>query len=135
MESNTEVIDLVAIAKPLPKVRFPNGSEHQLVPFNAVTWKKFRAMQATTDPAERGALVLEVLRCCVPSATDDDVVTLGLREDAEAIIAACTRHVDLAERALGNSESAGGEEASTSRRSPPPTTSSTPSPESGVSAV
>jgi hypothetical protein len=88
-----KVVDLVALARPLPAVRFPNGSEHQLRAFDAAAWKVFREGQATPDVNVRNAKGVELLRMCAPTASDDDLTSLGA-EDMGYIFATCARQVD-----------------------------------------
>lgn len=119
-----DVIDLVKLAKPLPRVRFPNGSAHQAVAFDAIAFKLRDEAEHVTDPQERSQRGLELLRRCYPSATDKDFASLGT-DDVEVILKVCTRQIDLA-IAVGNASGGARTEnpATDSRVSTPPTTSS-----------
>jgi hypothetical protein len=132
-----DVVDLVGLAKPLPKVRFPNGTEHQAVPFDAIAYRLRSNAEKLTDPQERSSRGLELLRRSYPSATDADFTdadfaSLGI-EDVETILKICTRQIDLA-YAVGNGSGAvRTTPASDFPDSSPPTMSSTSASESGES--
>lgn len=113
-------VDLLALATPLEPVRLPNGSEHAVVPLDAVGWQLLRAVQEERDDAKAVAL----LRRCLPTASDRDLESLGI-EDVGTLLVYAARKVQLASDAVGNSR---GGTAPSTPASVPPTTSSTSAP-------
>lgn len=64
-----EIIDLVALRTPLPKVKFPTGRVLQVMEATALTERLRRELAA--DPGNE-AKVRAVLATVVPDATDED---------------------------------------------------------------
>lgn len=125
-----QTVDLLAIAKPLPRVRFPNGTEHQAVAFDAIAYRLLGEAEKLTDPLERAHRGLELLQRCYPSAQLDDFASLGM-EDATQLLTIAKRQIDLT-IALGNGSGVV-QTVSDSPDSSPPTTSSTSASGSGES--
>lgn len=96
------MLDLLALAKPLAPVRFPNGREVPCRPLDAEGWEKVRRAQLTGD----GNDAMAAIRACLPDATDADLTTLGI-EDVGVIIQYAARQILLAQEALGNSTGGG----------------------------
>lgn len=112
------MLDLVARAKPLEPIRFPNGRELAARPLDADGWELVRAAQRNQDAAS----MLAAVKYVVPDATDDDLNVLGI-EDFGAILTYAARQIVEALDTVGNSAGTG--TTSTSPPSSPPPTPST----------
>src|SRR5687767_9656605 len=88
----------VQIAKPLPPVEFPNGSVHRLVAFDATAYRILAEGLKTTNATVRDLKGLELVRRCVPTATEADLSSLSLTT-AAAILGLCSGQFDAASRA------------------------------------
>lgn len=64
-----EIIDLVALRTPLPKIKFPTGRVLQIMEATALTERLYR--EHVADPADETKL-RAVLTAMVPDATDED---------------------------------------------------------------
>ena len=83
-------IRLVDLEQAPEDVEFPNGTTHAVVPFDAVAYDLQEQIERTGDTA----LGLQLLRRCVPTATDRDIATLTGWMSA-AIIATARRQLDV----------------------------------------
>lgn len=77
----TEVIKLVSLRTPLPKVEFPNGRVLQVIEATALTERLIREMNVERTEAR----VRAVLSNLVPDATDEDWESTST-EDARNIL-------------------------------------------------
>lgn len=94
-------LDVVAFRKPLDDVRFPNGIVHQPVPFGPAEYQLWRDAQKVTDPQQFGLMMLQLVRACYPTVTDDDI--LDCEPDELLIIAAHPgRKIEQVKTALKN---------------------------------
>lgn len=132
-----QIIDLVALRSPLPKIKFPNGRVLQVIEATALTERLRRDVVA--DPANEEK-VRAVLRNLVPDATDDDWETCTV-EDVHNIYDAALRKTTatlaLVEDRRKN-DSAGSvatTKKAATRRSSQTMTSSTSAPKSGGSGA
>jgi hypothetical protein len=67
-------LDLRELRKPLDDVTFPNGAKHQPVPFGPTEYQLWRDAQKETDQKKVGRMVLQIIRACYPTVTDDDIL-------------------------------------------------------------
>jgi hypothetical protein len=66
-------LDLTAYSAPPQRVRFPNGSEHLVHPFDAEAWRLSYRCEQTRAHAD----ALAVLHHICPTATERDIASLG----------------------------------------------------------
>lgn len=70
---NPDVIDLAAMETALPRAKFPNGAEHQIVALDLAGWQLYgRLEQGEATDAD----LVTLLRRCVPSATPEEIDSL-----------------------------------------------------------
>ena len=127
-----EVIDLVALRSPLPKVKFASGRVLQVMEATALTERLRREVAA--DPANEQK-VRAVLANIIPDATDEDWESCT-SEDVERIyevaLRKTTRALGIVEARRKNGDAGNAETVtrrrSRSRRSSPTTTSDTSAP-------
>lgn len=103
-------LNLAALVPELPAVILPNGKEVQMVPFTAEAYEKFRFVQQLTreliagdevDEEEYYDLIDMVVKAVLPSATPDDLASLGARVELKmSIITAASGKVDEVLKAL-----------------------------------
>jgi len=132
----SEVIKLVALRTPLPKVEFPNGRVLQVHDASALTERLIREMNADLGNTEK---TMAVLRNLVPDATDADWEVLTA-EDASHILDIAMRKIATALEIVGQRRKnvvAGSAAPATkrSRRSSRTTTSATSAPASPASTA
>lgn len=87
-----EIINLLSLRKPLPKVEFPNGTRHQLYEVDANTERLRR--EVTADPGNEEK-VRAVLRALIPSADDTDWESLTVEDVGNIYSAALRKQVDV----------------------------------------
>lgn len=116
-------LNLAALVPELPAVILPNGKEVQMVPFTAEAYEKFRLVQQLTrelmqgetiDEEEYFDLIDSVVKAVLPSATPDDIASLGARVELKmSVITAASGKVDEVLQALDDvrPKSEGNEEA------------------------
>lgn len=92
------MLDLLALATPLEPVQFPNGRVFPVRPLDAIGWEMLRTATASGSDGD----ALATLRRCVPDATDDDFVSLGI-EDVQNLLLYATRKVRFVSDAIKNS--------------------------------
>ena len=119
-----EIIDLVALRVPLPKVRFPNQTVHQLYEVDGQTERLRREVAA--DPSNE-AKVRAVLRVLIPTASDEDWDSVTAEDVGHIYQAAMRKQTDvmaLVESRRKNAD--GGKDAEPAVPIPPssPTTTS-----------
>jgi len=127
----TEVIKLVSLRTPLPKVEFPNGRVLQVHDATALTERLIREMNADLGNTEK---TMAVLRNLVPEATDADWELLTAEDSAHILDIAMRKiavALEIVEARRKNGD-AGGAAGPTkrSRRSSRTTTSRTSAPAS-----
>lgn len=122
-------MDLRKLIDPIEPATFPDGTVHELKPFDAIMWRKYRELKASPDADEAGK---ELFRLCVPTATDDDIETLNPKM-MQAIVLQCMGKAELALELLKNFEGDRTDPTNDSRASIPSTTPSMSSAESGAS--
>lgn len=132
-------LNLAALVPELPAVILPNGKEVQMVPFTAEAYEKFRFIQQMTklimdgeavDEEEYYDLLDSVVQLVLPSASADDLASLGARMELKmSIVTAASGKVDEVLKALNDvtQKSEGNEEALLA--SIQPTMSAAPSPD------
>jgi hypothetical protein len=64
---------LLDLEAPLDDVDFPNGTNHVPVPFGPTEYRLWRDLQKETDALARGTMLMQIVRTCYPTATDDDI--------------------------------------------------------------
>lgn len=129
----TAPLNLAALVAPLPPVILPNGAEHKLVYTAAVAevYKRIRRMQAE---AERGDpvddelaedLIDQCIALAMPSASPDDLASLGVRIEVKlTILAAAAGAVDEVMHALEAMNQSGKATADEGAPLSPPSTTS-----------
>jgi hypothetical protein len=67
-------LNLREFLKPLEPVTFPNGVTHQPTPFGTAEYQLWREAIHLTDGERIGQLMLQIIRACYPTVTDDDLL-------------------------------------------------------------
>lgn len=119
-----EPIDLAALEEDLEPVKLPNGRILEVRPFGPEEYALWREIQATGDDALSGQL----LRRCIPNATDEDVACLTPKM-AAVIVGLARRQLQLVLEVL-EKNARGALAAPTSPPSTQPTTRDMSSPAS-----
>lgn len=86
---------------PLDDVEFPDGSVHTPIPFGPTEYKLWRELPNEADHLVRGQKVVQILRACYPTATDDNWGTCTERM-VFALIGHAARKIDMVRDALKN---------------------------------
>lgn len=66
-------LKLTDLEAPLDDVEFPNGAVRPATPFGATEYKLWRALATEQDAGQRGAMLMQIIRACYPTASDDDI--------------------------------------------------------------
>ena len=66
---------LMDLEAPLDDVELPNGTKHVPVPFGPKEYQLWRDLAKETDARERGRIVMQIVRACYPTVTDDDLAS------------------------------------------------------------
>jgi hypothetical protein len=125
---------LLDLEAPLDDVEFPNGTKHQPVPFGPTEYRVWRDSQKETDAVARGRMLMQIVRACYPTATDDDLDSCTPKM-LIAMVAHAGRRIEQVRDALKNGDGAvaaaatpvAPPEATTKAPSSPKTTGSTSS--------
>lgn len=91
-------VDLVALRRPV-EYQFPNEKWFRIAPFRGPGKALLAEWQRNPTNA---ALLVELLRMAVPTATDEDFDSLSVDEDIPRVIAAADGKAALIEAALKN---------------------------------
>lgn len=118
--NDSDVLDLAPLALPVGPVRFPTGHTCAVKPMDALEFALYQKLLGTTDDAERNAAAEQLLRACVPDATDEDWASLD--EDGRmgyAILGRAARRTRVVLEQLERLGNAGGGAPATTAAAPP----------------
>lgn len=122
----TAPLNLAALVAPLPPIVLPNGTEHQCVftAHAATQYKEIRRMLAALhaneaiDEIEAENLIDECVQLVLPTASADDLASLGMRVELKlTILAAASGRVDEVMHALHAASAGNAPEAEAAPRS------------------
>lgn len=118
----SEVIKLVSLRTPLPKVEFPNGRVLQVIEATALTERLIREMNADRTEAR----VRAVLSNLVPDATDEDWESTSTEDAANILNIALRKTTAAMEIVEARRKNDGGGTGAPPKQKKPRTPRSTP---------